>query len=208
MNFIKKTISPFIYFLGFGINAMLSAAPNNPTAVSGVIYYSNSDGQALVQCIADRSIVEWDDFSIDETESVFFQLPTIDSAVLNRVTGNLPSNVMGNMSSNGIVYFINDEGILIGSTANVQANTFLVSSIDAINQEFLSGTDMTFTATTQNSVDNQGIISVLNGDVVVLGPQVSNEGQIFAQQGQVSMGAGQVIILHPLDQDSITILVP
>ncbi|MBY0530075.1 MAG: filamentous hemagglutinin N-terminal domain-containing protein [Rhabdochlamydiaceae bacterium] len=204
-----RTLKRLISMLSISGIASVYAMPTHPSVLSGNMNISSSSqGTTTYQCTSDRTIIDWDSFSLDPTDHVFFQLPSTTSAVLNRVVGTLPSELLGQIQSNGTVYFVNAEGIVIGTSGSIQTTTFLASTLNPDDQSFLFGGDITFIGTTQNGVDNQGTITATTGDAVILGFRVSNEGKIFAKQGQVSFGSGQVIILNPSNQDSITILVP
>ena len=78
----------------------------------------------------DRTVTNWNSFSIGSENTVNFNLPDANSAVLNRVVGADPSIINGNMWSHGHVYLINKSGILFGKGSKVNVNGLVASSLD------------------------------------------------------------------------------
>ena len=69
---------------------------------------------------SEGAILHWKDFSIDVGEKVKFIQPSDKSFVLNRVTGSEMSSLLGVLKSNGSVFLINPNGVVIGSDAHIQ----------------------------------------------------------------------------------------
>jgi len=63
------------------------------------------------------TVINWQDFSIANGEAVNFIQNSNSSAVLNRVTSDIPSQIQGQLNSNGRVFVINPNGVLIGQSA-------------------------------------------------------------------------------------------
>ena len=61
----------------------------------------------------------------------------MDSYVLNRVTGGTESQILGQLVSNGAVYLVNPNGILIGEEAQVQTAGFIASTLDLLGEDLL-----------------------------------------------------------------------
>ena len=92
----------------------LEANPLEPTVTAGHASCSSSAGNLEVHA-HDKTIISWKDFSIGQNETTRFNLPSKDAVILNRVGSNIPSKIEGLLSSNGIVYLLNPNGILITS---------------------------------------------------------------------------------------------
>src|SRR3990167_8889941 len=56
---------------------------------------------------SDKSIIEYQSFNIQEGEKVTFIKPGRSSTVLNRVIGNDPSSIWGQLEANGKVFLVN-----------------------------------------------------------------------------------------------------
>lgn len=193
--------------------AFLGALPTSPTVVAGnVTFDTSTPGVLIVTSTSDRSIVSWNSFSVDGSDTVIFQLPFATSAILNKVTGSTPSQIDGfiyasqNANGNGIVYLVNNNGISKGSVATVLTNGFLASTLNANNGEFLAGGAMTFTDSTQQAINNDGSIVTYLSDTILLGYQVNHTGNITAAQGFASLGAGSQIVLQPSGPQRLSIV--
>ncbi|NGX47411.1 MAG: Heme/hemopexin-binding protein, partial [Chlamydiae bacterium] len=78
---------------------------------------------------SDRAIINWEEFSIRVGETTRFVQPHTTSAVLNRVA-NGASHIDGLLEANGRIYLLNPNGVLIGPTGNIQAESFIASTLD------------------------------------------------------------------------------
>lgn len=203
----KIAISFSIISLAMGLE--LLAGPSGASVVSGDVKIDNSNpGQLFVESHSERAIISWDSFSIGNNEAAHFQLPNASSAVLNRVTSSLPSTLAGLLESNGHVYLINTNGILVTEEGVINTASFLASTLDLNNNDFLIGGDLLFAGNSQESVINRGQITAWNGDVVLLGYAVRNENVIDAPLGTAALGAGSEILLMPQGEERIVIHVP
>ncbi len=137
------------YYWLFSITtATLCSNPTSPQVISGEASFESSRAKTLAVTATDKAILHWEDFSISPDEIVHFQLPDIRGAsVLNRVTGALPSRLDGGLTSNGHIYLINPEGIILGKSGYVHAAGFTASTLDVVNEDFLKGEDLLFQAT-------------------------------------------------------------
>ncbi len=162
------------------------------------------NGQASVQQLGSvrtvtntpGTIIEWPGFSIAAGEATRFVQQSSASAVLNRITGQNPSVILGALQSNGRVFLINPNGILFGAAAQVDVNGLVASSLAMSNSDFLSG-KMNFSAgAVAGRVANQGSIRTPEGgQVLLIGPQVENSGLIHAPGGDVVLAAGRSVKL-------------
>ncbi len=134
-------------------------------------------------------VVNWDDFSIAAGNKVNF-LQNVTDIALNRVVGDNPSHIYGDINAGGQVFLINQSGILFSPTSRVDAAGLVASTLDISDEDFLSG-NYDF-AGTGGSVINQGTINVADGGyVALLGQEAINSGIIAARMGTVAIGAGE-----------------
>ena len=90
----------------------------NPSGVNGKAQLSHGDNNTLiVKTEQEKTILKWKDFSIKKGETTHFIQPSEASATLNRVLGGNPSAILGMLQSNGHLYLINPNGILVGDGA-------------------------------------------------------------------------------------------
>ena len=138
---------------------------------------------------SDKAVINWQGFSIQQGEQTNFQQPSSQSMILNRVTGNLPSSIMGQLTSNGHVVLVNPNGVLFGATAQVNVGSLTATTANISNANFMAG-KLTFDqpSASGGTVVNQGQITVQEGGLVALvAPGVANSGVINARLGKVSM---------------------
>ncbi len=161
----------------------------------------DESGTILIQS-GKNAIIDWESFSISQDERVRFQQTGVDSYVLNRVVGNEPSALFGTLQSNGAVYLVNPNGILIGPSALIETAGFIASVFDALSED-LSDKIFRFRGDSKNSVVNQGKITSAVGDVFLIGRTVENSGTITAKrQGLLS---GCDVLIRPTGAPEVLI---
>ena len=98
-----------------------------------------SAGQMTINQGSDRAVINWGSFSIGAGNGVTINQPTSNSALLNRVTGALPSTLDGSLTANGEVYLVNPNGVILGQNGTVEAGGFVASTLDIGTQDFMNG---------------------------------------------------------------------
>ncbi len=94
-------------------------------------------------------------------------------------------------------FTINPNGLIVGKTGVVKTSgSFVASTHNINNEDFMNGGDATFASGSQAGVDNLGTITSLAGDVTLIARKVRNEGQINAAKGTVGLAAGQEVLLR------------
>ncbi len=177
------------------------AQPTGGSVVAGSANINQIGGALNVNQFSDRAVINWQQFSIGTGQSANFNLPSSSSAILNRVTGANSSAIMGTLQSNGNVYLINPNGILIGPGANITVGGLVASTLNVPDAEFMQGGSLSFEGNSNASVINHGSVQALEGNVYMIGAHVENHGTITASNGTVGLAAGQSVLLgdsaHP-----------
>jgi filamentous hemagglutinin family protein len=184
------------------ISLSLYANPSGENTVAGSADFSRS-GSTLQITTSDRVIIDWQDFSINSGELTKFLQPSSTSAALNRVVSGNPSSILGDLQANGQIYLINPNGILVGSNARIDTSSFIASTLDLKDSDFMKGGDLEFIGSSQSSIQNFGSIKALGGDVYLFGQQVENSGSISAPNGTVGLASGQNIILSQIGSEHV-----
>lgn len=175
----------------FSANAAL-ANPVNPTVVSGTASFAQA-GNILNITNSHNAIINWGSFSIGVNELTKFIQPSALSAVLNRVTGQDPSAILGALQSNGRVFLLNPNGIVFGSGAQINVAGLVASTLKMSDDDFLNNR-MKFTdGAGAGSVVNNG--SITGGSVYLVGNAVTNNGLITSPGGEVVLAAGNSVEL-------------
>jgi filamentous hemagglutinin family protein len=75
-----------------------------------------------------NAIINWQDFSIGKGELVRIHQIGSDAALLNRVTGFNPSQLLGELQAEGRVYLINPHGVVVGRDARIDVGSFIATT--------------------------------------------------------------------------------
>lgn len=178
------------------------ANPSGPTVVNGQVGFASPNAQTLNVTNSPGAIIHWQGFSIGAQETTRFIQQSAQSAVLNRVVGQDPSQILGSLLSNGKVFLINPNGILFGQDARVDTAGLIASTLNLADADFLAGR-LKFEGDSGKIV-NQGYIRVgAGGDVVLIAPEVENSGLITTAGGSLILAAGRKITLTSLNLDDI-----
>ena len=194
-SFIKVVIGLTCFSL---IPNFLSALPLSPEIVSGNASISQLDSNTMVVEAADQAIINYQSFNVGYGEKVQFVQPTSSSVVLNRVTGDNGSEILGKLQSNGKVFLVNPNGVYFGRESQVNVGSLIASSLDISNADFLNQRFEFFvkSGTESSEVVNQGTLSAsAEGSVALISGNVRNEGVIIANTGKVVLAAGEKVTL-------------
>lgn len=178
----------------------------NPTAgevAAGSAEISSSGGTLTVIQASNNAIINWRDFSINQGELTQFIQPSALSAVLNRVTGGDPSTIYGTLQANGRVFLINPNGITVGPTGVINTQSFVASTLDLNNDDFMAGGALRFSGSSAASLINAGRISALGGDVILIAHTVLNTGDIAAPEGTAALAAGSEVLIQPSGDERV-----
>lgn len=180
----------------FGQTAPVFGNPTGGAVVAGSATIGSAGTTLTINQSTQSAIINWQQFSIASGELTKFLVPNSSSATLNRVLGGNPSAIYGTLQSNGILYLINPNGIVVGPGGRIDTTSFLASTLDVSNEQFLSGGNLDFAGASDASIDNEGIIHASSGDVYLIANQVTNNGTISAPQGNVGLAAGSDILFQ------------
>ena len=160
------------------------------------------DNQSLQIQAQGKTIIEWQQFDIGLKEQVVFQQDCSKQAILNRVSGQGASQLLGQLSSNCPIYLFNPNGVFIGSSAQVQTASFLASTADITDESFLSNDKHCFENLSQGTIVNLGTIQCPEGDVLLIARVVDHQGHIEAKN--VTFTTSE-IVLRPNDKTRVHI---
>ncbi|MBT3724388.1 MAG: filamentous hemagglutinin N-terminal domain-containing protein, partial [Gammaproteobacteria bacterium] len=179
------------------------ANPNGAQVIKGTATFSNPSTNVLNINNSRNAIINWQTFNIGKGQTTNFTQPSTTSSVLNRVISNNPSNILGNLNSNGRVFLINQHGILVGEGANINTSGFFGSTLNITDSDFLNG-KLKFQGGGQGNLENQGYIRAgENGNVVLIAPNIENGGVIEVDNGNIILAAGKSITITSLENSSI-----
>ena len=179
------------------LGTQVHAQPTDGQISSGNASINNTGSTTNITQTSQNATINWQSFSIGSGETVNFMQPSSSSMVLNRVLGQDPSTILGNLNANGQVFIINPNGTLFGSTAQVNVGGLTVSSLNISDDDFNSGNYQFTNDGTAGDITNLGNLSAAEGGYIALiAPKVINEGNITANSGSVLMAAGDQVTLN------------
>ena len=169
------------------------ANPEGGTVSAGdAVISGEGTARVLVTQTSERTLIDWQRFSIGAGETTRFIQPDASALAANRVVGADPSEIFGALEANGRVVLINRNGVLFGRDSRVDAAGLLATVHDLDDSTFLTGDALRFGTPGAEgaAVVNEGTITVGEAGLVALvAPQVRNRGTIRA--GRVSLAAAR-----------------
>nr|HRW58698.1 filamentous hemagglutinin N-terminal domain-containing protein [Chlamydiales bacterium] len=193
-----------LWFLFSFLSFTIFASPQNMNVVSGEANLSNISDQHMQIETSDKAILHWDNFSIKENEKVEFLQQSAKSSVLNRVIGNTSSEILGSLTSNGQILLLNPKGIFIGEKAIIDVSSFIASTLDVLDEDYLTQSDLAFAGESKAIIQNFGTIKAFDGDAFLVAYKVENVGTIEAKQ-TAAMASGLDILIKPNASEKVFI---
>lgn len=185
--------------------------PSGGTVVSGAANISQSGANQVINQTTGKAIINWQDFSIGAGNSVRVNQPNSSSILLNRVVGSNPSNILGNLSSNGQIFLVNPFGVYFGAGATVDVGGLLATTLSIGNDDFLAGRfifNRNSLTDARREVINQGVLKARdNGYIVLAGDYAANRGVIQAKLGTVALASGNQMTLDIQGDNLIAVAV-
>jgi filamentous hemagglutinin family protein len=171
------------------------ALPQNGQVVAGTGTVAQAGVAMTVTQTSPKLAINWQGFDIAAGQKVTFVQPGASSIVLNRVLGQNPTSILGNLTANGQVFVINPSGIMFGAGSQVNVGGLVASSHSISDADFQAGIYRFSGAGVSGTVSNQGRITAADGGYVVfIGPVVSN-GRIAADGGS-ALNPGTIVAPH------------
>ncbi|MEM9914795.1 MAG: filamentous hemagglutinin N-terminal domain-containing protein [Planctomycetota bacterium] len=191
---ISTTLGLGVTLATLAVALPLHAGPEGGTVVSGSATISTVGKNTTINTQSARTILEFSQFNIANSERVVFNQPDANSAVLNRVIGGQRSTIEGFLGSNGQVYVVNPAGVSFSPSAVVNVGRLVAAGANMDDADFLAGIDRFTDANgrvtnfTDNLFGNEG--------VVLVGKNVSNDGTISSADGTIVLVSGKDILLQ------------
>ncbi|PUE10299.1 YDG domain-containing protein [Limnohabitans sp. T6-20] len=171
-----------------------NALPTGGAVVQGAASMAQSANQLNITQASQRAAINWQSFDIGSSAKVNVVQPNAQAVLLNRVLGQSPSQIFGQLQANGHVILVNPNGVLFGKDGSVNAGSFTASTLGISDADFMAGNMVYQRNGSTAGVVNQGTIGVSPGGyVALLGASVSNEGKIIAPKGGVALGSAETI---------------
>ncbi|MFH1717026.1 MAG: Ig-like domain-containing protein [Planctomycetota bacterium] len=209
----KYFIYLLVWCLVFNVSlpAALALESGDVTASSGVI--GTTWGDHTIINTDHGAIIDWSNFNTDSGQSVTLNQYlggelNSTSAVLNRISGGLPTEFNGALSANGRVFVVNPAGVIFGAGSTIDVTQLVASGLnmsnDAFNAVLADPANRMVFNDGSGEVHNLGTISA--DSVFLIGKKVINLGSIMAPGGLVVMAAGDSVFLGQ-DGSNVVVLI-
>ncbi|MEO8629790.1 MAG: filamentous hemagglutinin N-terminal domain-containing protein, partial [Betaproteobacteria bacterium] len=157
-----------------------------------------------------KAVLNWQSFNIANGSAVKFVQPNAASATLNRIADANPSVIQGQLSANGQIYLINQNGIIFDRGAQLNVGSLVGSTLNITDELFNNGiltnpqpSQIAAFSAFPNGLPSGFVVvesgAQINADpggrVMLLAPSVSNNGVIRSPDGQTILAAGAKIYL-------------
>ncbi len=194
------------FFLSLSaVDFCLAALPVGESVRHGDVEFVRGDDTLTVIQNSPKAVIDWEAFSIGSGRLAEFIHAGSDSAVLNRVTGHLSSEIHGKLTGEGRIILLNPNGILIGPNGRIDAAGFIASTLDVTDADFLNGGNLEFVGDSGAAVVSFGRIEAFDGDVFLIAREIWNEGEVRAPVGTAGFAAGNDVLLRADGEERISI---
>ena len=183
------------------------ATVNAPLAIQG-------GNRLIIDQASQKAIIEWNSFDIARGSEVRFNQPNAGASALNRIFSLDPSVIQGKLTANGQIILINQNGILFDGGSQVNAHSLISSTLGLSDDVFknritanLDSSALQFDGVTGfTKIEVAGAATLTaqaGGNIILLAPNIVNNGIIQSPDGQVILAAGKsVLLFQPRDQNS------
>jgi filamentous hemagglutinin family protein len=197
----KQTKRPLlrrlVLALALASPAYALALPGAGQISAGIGNISQSATTLTITQTTPNLAINWQSFNIGQNETVNFNQPGSSAIALNRVLGQDPSQILGNLNANGQVFVLNPNGVLFGSAAQVNVGGLVASTLSLSDADFLAGNHTFSNRGSAGSVVNYGTLTATDkGYIALLAPEARNEGVIVAILGTALLASGDKITLN------------
>lgn len=183
-HFVSSALASVIF------SSVAYALPQGAVVQDGsVSINAPNQNEMVINQTTQRAIIDWQSFSIAANEKLQIVQPSSNSMLLSRVVGNDPSRIFGQISANGGLMLINQNGILFGKDSKIDVASLVASTSNIRNEDFMLGKMRFMTLSNPDAkIISEGMITAREGGLVALvAPYVQNNGLILAKYGTVAL---------------------
>ncbi len=196
--FVRYFLIVFLSAAQVLLPMQVAANPNGAVVQEGNVKIVQENVKKLgIHQYTDKAIVNWKSFDIKSDEHTQFYQPSSSSLILNRITSQNPSSILGKLTANGRVMIINHNGILFGKNAQIDTAGLVASIHDIKNRDFMAGNyQFSIPGNPNAEIVNNGSITIKHGGIAsFVAPTVRNHGVIVAKLGKVCLASADKFTL-------------
>ena len=184
--------------------ALPGTGSNNLMTTPGVTF--SQTGSTLTFTTPDKAVLNWNNFGsggdlIAAGDTLKYVLPGSTASVLNVVNGFNNTTIAGTVESNGRVFILNPNGIVIGGSSRIDTAGLVLSSVDnafAGQMKYLENGTLPSQGGVRSAAGSTTIqtgaiiaspnVTVLTKDITI-GGVITGGGLTILADGQVNVGA-------------------
>lgn len=194
---MKRLLKSTSAVMAFMITALYTGAFALPTGwevIEGNATFEVSDNVLTITSTADKTVINYISFNLSSGETINFIMPGAGGTIINQVIGGGISNIAGTINANGTIGIINTAGIAIANSAQINAASFLASTL---NVGIINNDSIALDGGNGKGIVNEGEINIANGGYAILaGAGVNNMGSIIAEDGTINLAVGDSMTFH------------
>ena len=138
LAFLPRFLAASAALALFASTAQALAAPAGASVIAGSATFASTSSALTIQT-SPSSIINWNAFSVGAGETVTFAQASPSSNTLVRVVGDGAVTILGNVQSNGGLYFVAEGGVFVGASGVMDAWNLGIATIGVSDAEFLAG---------------------------------------------------------------------
>ncbi len=184
---------------------LVHALPTGGQVVAGSVASAVAGTQMTLNQASRAAIMNWQRFNIGSNESVRILQSGAGAAMLARVTGGNPSELLGRLQADGKLFLINPKGVVVGAGAVIDTGAFLASTLDVADADFLKGGALLFKGDSGAGIVNLGRIVAREGNVLLFAHTVKNAGAIESRNGTAGLAAATEVNLASAEDSTFTV---
>lgn len=183
--------SILFFFFAAAASALPGTGATNLQTTAGVTIAQS--GNTLSFTAPDRAILSWNNFgsgadAIAVGETIQYNLPSSRASILNVVSGANATNINGYIESNGGVYILNPNGIVVGNGARIDTASLTLSTVDSpLAAQFKYMQDGTIPS--QSGTRTAAGQVTVTGNAIIVTPNITINTKDFAFQGGLTGGS-------------------
>jgi len=162
--------------IGLMLPVIAVAAPSGGVIEAGEATISQGGNNTQVDQASQTAVIGWDQFNVGADESVTFAVPGASSVTLNKIYDQLPSQILGHVTSNGRVILANPNGLFFGADSQLNVG----SLVGTTSEVSLSGDRLTLHGAPEGSgIDQRGDV-ISSGTVAYYAPHIDLSGSVIS----------------------------
>lgn len=151
-----------------------ATAPSGGVVESGTAVISQGESTTQINQSSQAAVIGWEQFNVGTGESVNFAVPGSSSVTLNKIYDQMPSQILGQVTSNGRVILANPNGLFFGANSQLNVGALIGTTSDVS----LMGDRLTLHGSKSGvGIEQQGNVGA-TGSVAYYSPHVNIGGTI------------------------------